>query len=346
MRCISIVTIVLIWAASPLLARGGDLDFGDLKTIRVVPRTLEEIAQAHDRSRGNACEPVPPEQLLEVRDFMPILTDRDSAEFDRGQLLLPSSRRHMFTVGLDMLSDDKAHLPKVSNGQILAYIQSNYVTVQARVQRDPGTGELFLHHRPLAATISFRRGTLTKEFNEAVLAAIREFHSLGVYLPSGTPQRPKNLRTLVMIYRSLVAPATITPGKTPLKPLYEYVFIRAREVPNSHPPQLNLHVFATSDERQRLHLLNPWSPPDRANNCGVHAMVVFTEYSTLGLIPTKSATRRVSYSSKQVVPWEDLNRFVTEQHWRGDALDNLDQTLDAYIDQKIQVSSNTRTGSK
>lgn len=346
MRVVTIVMIALTWSVSCLLARGGDLNFGDLKIIRVIPRTNEEIAQAHERSRGNACEPIPPEQLLEIRDFMPILTDRDSAEFDRGQVLLPSSRRHMFTVGLDMLSADKTRLPKVSGSQILGYIQSHYVTVQARVQRDPGTGELFLHHRPLAATVGFGRGGLTKDFNDAVLSAVKEFHSLGVYLPAGNQQRPKNLRTLVMIYRSLVAPPTVTAGKTQLKPLYEYVFVRGRDVPNSRPPQLNLYVFATSDERQRLHLLNPWSIPDRANSCGVHATVVFTEYSTLGLIPTKSATRRVAYSTKQAIPWDEINRFVTQQRWRGDALDNLDQTLDALIDQKIQVATNAPAGSK
>src|SRR5687768_5064720 len=108
------IPILLVSLIPQNCPRASDLDTGDVKIIRVLPRTESEITQAHERSRAEACEPVPPEMPLEINSYSPVLTERDSREFDRGRLLLPSSRRHMFTVGLDMQRDDKARLPTVS----------------------------------------------------------------------------------------------------------------------------------------------------------------------------------------------------------------------------------------
>ncbi len=318
-------------------AKGADSEFGDLKIIHIVPRTEEEIAHVHERTRGYACEAVPANEPLEISGFMPCLTDRDRSEYERGVRLLPSSRRHMFTIGLDMLSDDKARLPTVSGSQILRYLQGHYVTIQARVQKDPVTSELFLHHRTLACTATFGRGALTQEFTDATLTAVREFHSLGVFLPGHESPSPKNLRTLVLIYRSVILLPGNLAGNQRLKPNFEYVFIRARDAGNKSPRQLSLHAFATSDQRRRLHLLQPWSAPQKPHQCGVRAKVLFTEFSTLGLIPTKSATRDVEYDSKTIIDWEILDRYAQEHQWRGDALDNLNLTLDLIIDGKISA---------
>jgi hypothetical protein len=326
------VTVSFLLGTS--LGRAAD-DFGDLKIIRIIPQTATEIAQAHERARPYSCEVVPPGEPLEITGFTPVLTDRDQAELARGRQLLASTRRHMFTVGLDMLGADQAQLPTVSRSQILNYIEGHYVTIQARVQKDPVTSELFLHHRPLAATVAFGKGQLTKEFTEAVQHAIQEFHSLGVYLPRDATQRPKNLRTLVMIYRNLIVQPTVIGDKTQIKPNFEYAFIRGRDATDTTTPQLKLYAFATSEQRKRLHLLTPWSAPNQPANCDIRATVLFTQYSTLGLIPQKSATRSVEYSSHKIVAWEELERYVTQQGWRGPALDNLDRILDAVIDEKL-----------
>jgi hypothetical protein len=330
--------VILSLAYLPI-SLGADRALGDLKILRIVPRSEDEIARLHERTRGYACEPVSPNEPLEITGYMPCLTERDRSEFERGVLLLPSSRRHMFSIGLDILHEDKSRLPTVSGGQILKYLRDHYVTVQARIQKDPVTSELFLHHRPLAATVSFGKGTLTQDFTEASLTAVRDFHSLGVFLPSGESNSPRNLRTLVLIYRSVVLLPAVGNGKPRLKPKFEYVFIRARDAAGGPNPQLALHAFATSDHRQRLHYLQPWSIPRQSQQCGVHAHVMFTEYSTLGLIPTKSATRNVTYASQTEFTWDQLDRFAHEHEWRGDALDNLNQTLDLIIDGKLESSA-------
>lgn len=317
--------------------------FGDIKLIRIIPRSESEIAQAHERNRSQSCETVPPGEPLEIKGFKPVLTERDRAEWGRGYRLLPSSRRNMFTVGLDMLSADRDRLPTVSGSQIERYIRGHYVTIQARVQKDPLTSKLFLHHRPLAATVSVGKGNLTEEFTDAVLTAVREFHSLGIFLPGAVARSPENLRTLVMIYRNKMAIPTGVGGKPQFRYVYEYAFVRARDVVEENQPdvanqrELVQYVFATSDQRRRLHLLKPWSTPTQPSDCGVRATVFFTEYTTLGLIPSKSATRSVVYSSHSVFDWPDLERYSAEQDWKGDALDNLPQILDAILDAKIKA---------
>lgn len=333
-RCILFCALTLL-VGSPARAIGADRGLGDLKVIRMLPRTSQEIGDSHERSRSQSCEAVPADEPLEISGFMPCLTSRDRAEFDRGVLLLPSSRRHIFTIGLEMLSDDKARLPTISSSQILRYLQDHYVTIQARIQKDPITSELFLHHRPLAITATFGRGSLTQEFTDATLAAVREFHSLGLFLPSQAAKQPKNLRTIVLTYRSVEVLPAESNSKPKLQPKFEFVFIHAREVENSATKQLSLSAFATSDQRRKLHLLHPWSLPQLPQQCGVNAKVLFTEFSTLGLIPTKSATRNVTYNSKSVFSFEELNQFAQAQQWQGDAFDNLNLLLDAIVDGKL-----------
>jgi hypothetical protein len=316
-------------------ASAAEPDLGDLKLIRILPRNADEIAHAHERAKASSCETVPSGEPLEITSFTPQLTQRDRTELARGVILLPSSRRHMLTVGLEVRESDKPRLPKVSRGRILQYLQDHYVTLQARIQKDPITGKLFLHHRPLAATTSFGRGRLTESFTEPTLLAVQDFHSLGIFLPSNQTPKPENLRTLVMIYKSFTVGATTGTGKIPLKPVYEWVFVRGVEPVDQDARHLVLHVFCTSGERRRMHRLVAWESPKNPRDCGIFASVVFTEYTTLGLIPSKSATREVDYKSEMVFEWSDLDAFASEQGWTGDALDNLQPTLDAIIDGKL-----------
>jgi hypothetical protein len=214
------------------------------------------------------------------------------------------------------------------------------VAVQARIQKEPLSGDLFLHHRPLALTAAFGRGGLTQEFTDATLAAVRDFRSLGLYLPGDESKSPENLRTLVLLFRSvLLLPGGENSGKPRLKPKYEYVFIRARQNRSGASPSLELHAFASSDQRNRLHYLNDWSTPRQPHQCGVHADVLFTEYSTLGLVPTKSATRNVTYDTRTSFAWEDLDQYARDQKNRGDALDNLNFVLDEIIDGRLAAQS-------
>src|SRR5687767_13141999 len=137
-RLLILVTGIIsaAFALNTWQVRGADRGLEHLQVIRILPRSPQEIADAHERSRGQACEPVPPDEPLEISGFMPCLTDRDRQEFDRGVLLLPSSRRHIFSIGLDMLSEDRGRLPTLSGSQILKYLQDHYVSIQARVQKD------------------------------------------------------------------------------------------------------------------------------------------------------------------------------------------------------------------
>ncbi len=73
-------------------------DFADLKTISVLPITEQQVKTAFDRSAADACEQLPADEPLEMRNFTPYLTERDRRA-EKGKQL-PSTRQSVLSVGL------------------------------------------------------------------------------------------------------------------------------------------------------------------------------------------------------------------------------------------------------
>ncbi|MEM7311880.1 MAG: hypothetical protein AAF497_01890 [Planctomycetota bacterium] len=302
----------------------------DLRTISTIPRTRTELETAHNRNKSNSCEIIAADGEFEVSRFTPFLTDRDSRRIGKG-LILPSTRRHVFSVGLDMWRDDQGELPIVSRGQILGYLRSHYVSVQARVQRDPLDNTEFLFHRPLAATFKFASNRKTEAFTEAVIASLRDMRSLGVYLPPGAPRIPENLRTIVITHRNVMAGTGVKLDRA--RPDFELLFIRARTPKGGG--SLELHAFGTTERREVLHYISRSRKPRRASDCGIKGTVAFTKYSHANLYPTEAVIRNSAVRSQSDFRMSDLNKFVQSLGLTGDALDNLNFVLDAMIDKKI-----------
>ncbi len=312
-----------------------------IKTIRRLPRSESDVALAHAQNVGESCEPLPPGQPLELSSFVPYLTDRDSRR-RTNELPVPSSRRHIFSLGLDMSSQDQTQLPKLSGRTILNRLNSRYVSVQARVHRDPVSRVMYLAHRPLAATAEYRKVPLTMEFSESGAASLTEIRGLGLFLNSKESPAPENLRTLVLTYKSTWLPTTVI-GSGRTKDRYEFIFVRARISKLGSSERLNLYTFATAEDRQQLHWLRECSGPTRPDTCSIKGTIVFTQYEQADLIPTASATRSMKLSSAATYTLDDLNRYARTQGWTGDALDNLTSTLDAVIDGKVTTTSTSST---
>lgn len=302
------------FAGSPLAA---------LKTIRTLPRTEGELAAAHERARGLACEHIPPGEPLEISSFVP--------RFEEGSALpVPSSRRAAFSVGLDMLDEDRADLPTLTGGRILDYIDGHYVAVEVRVERDLDTGELYLHHRPLAATLEFHGARITQPFVDLVSDSIQDMRSLGLWTDARRATAPEQLRTLVLAHKNMINEQQGRGRKA--RAAYEYVFVRARP---GRGDSLELHAFATTRDRQWLHYLEPFRSPSRARQCGIRGTIYFSEYKVANLLPAASATRRTAVHANKSFALEDLDAYARQAGWSGSALDHLTDLLDAIIDGKI-----------
>ena len=75
--------------------------------------------------------------------------------------------------------------------------------------------------------------------------------------------------------------------------------------------------------------------PTSAATCSIRGTIYITSYSR-GVIPDKSATRRLTMSSVHLFALADLDDYAEQQGWSGDALDNLTETLDAIIDGQLR----------
>ncbi|MEZ6103016.1 MAG: hypothetical protein R3E01_29080 [Pirellulaceae bacterium] len=309
----------------------------ELRVIHQLPESPLEIATLHERNRVNNCELISEDEPVELTSFTPYLTARDE-RMASVRAPIPSTRQELFTVGLEMMRSDHATLPTVSRRQILSYMGEHYVSVQARVQRDPASGQLFLHHRPLAATVRYRGASITQPFHQAVTTSVQEMHSLGLYLPEGADVTAENLRTLVMTHRNiqLETLATLTDLRR-ARPDYEYVFVRARPG-RTADDRLETHTFATTEHRTRLHYVSPSNDPIQVAQCGIAGTVVFTEFSQ-GVYPVNAVIRKTSVRSRATYPMDSLDAYASSQGWEGRALAHLNETLDAIIDGKVSFDA-------
>ncbi|MDB5348567.1 MAG: hypothetical protein JWP89_6944 [Schlesneria sp.] len=304
----------------------------DLRTLSVVPNTVDEIKRMYDQSRDFSAELIQEEEPLEVKTFAPFLTKLDEIEAKKKGLPNASTRRHVLSVGLEMMTDDQKQLPMLSRNQILGYLKEHFVSIQARVYRDPISRGLYLGPRCLAATRSMRSSNLTLSFTGTVAESVGNIRSFGLLLPERTPPTPSNLRTLVLVHRNQLQ------GAVP-KTNYEYLFIRAHA---SGPDQLELHAFATSDERTKLHWLNPAMNPKLPSDCSVRGAVAFTEYSQQGLYPKNAVVRRTLTTGKKSFAWDSVEKHARESFGRP-AMDSITQILDAIIAGEIQESKAVMT---
>lgn len=329
-------TLALRGVAVPSTA--ADSPLATIRTIRILPRNESEVELAHARARSNSCERLPPDLPYEMNTFSLNIGSRERAPGTG--LLDPATRRQILSVGLEVLREDQGRLPALSRSLILQYLAEHYVTIQARVQKDQRTGKLYLHHRPLAATMNFTGARLTQGFHEAVAQAIDDFRSLGLLVKPRTEPSPEAYRTLVLVHRNRLA--STLPGASPGTPrtVHELVFIRARgtgaaaDRPSSAP--LTLHTFVTTNARKTLHHLEPAGLPRTLQDCAIRATVQFTSFETANLIPKDSLIRRFALRSRTSYPFAALDDYCRSQGWSGDACDNLTEVLDAILDGKLR----------
>ena len=306
----------------------------DIRTISALPFQVSDLKAAHDRSNGYAAELLPEGEAFEIKTFTPFLTKRDETEASNRRSDT-CTRRHAISVGLEVLNDDQKHLPVLSREQILSYLKSHFVTVQVRVYREPITRALYLGPRCLAATRAFVGNTLSQSFSPTVAESLSNMRSLGLMLPARAKATPANLRTLVIAHKNEITSG----GRGALaKTIYELMFIRAHE---AGPDRLELHTFATSEERTLLHLVKPAEKPTIPADCSVRGAVHFTEYSHGGVYPKKAITRRSTVSSLKTVSWGDVDRF-SRKHFDHSALEDISPVLDAIISGELKQSSNVR----
>lgn len=306
-------------------------EFASIKIIRALPSSRIELEDAHRRSSVDACEPLAAGLPLETTSYAPYITDRDRMESKRFGPV-SAIRRAIFSVGLTILPSDRATLPMISRGSIVDYLDKHYVIIEVRIRRDLLDRELYFHHRPIAVTALFRGSRLSQKFEPVVTNSMRAFHSLGIYSKSQEKLQPKDLRTLVLLFKNTIAGA-----QSNSKEQYEFAFVRGR--PSSNPDQLEIHTFVTTEQRTKLMYVNSFLPPTRPQACGILGNVVITDFDSTGLYPRDSSTRSYRIDQKASYDLAQLDQHCKSNKLEGSAFGNLDYVLDAIIDQKIAAGN-------
>ncbi|MBL8828238.1 MAG: hypothetical protein JNM18_14755 [Planctomycetaceae bacterium] len=234
------------------------------------------------------------------------------------------------SIGLDIGVEDRASLPTLSGGQIISYLEQNFVSVTARVCRDLDSDELYLHHRPVAATVGYKGSKVTLDFDEFVLKSVQNIRSLGVFPSGDDPYDPKSWRTLVMVYKNGVADPRDVTKKIET---YEYVFVRARGPKRGPTRQLDLHVFATDNNRTELLRVPEYRHPARASQCSVVGEVHFTKYRYGNLLPAECITRKIEYRAAERFSINKLDEQAREAGWKN-FVEHLPEALDKLIDRE------------
>ncbi len=309
-------------------------EFGELKMISRLPMSDREVERAFGSSRGSACELIPPGESMEVRSFVNFLTERDRTDA-RNSRPLASSRRDLFSVGLEFERADRDALPALSRGTIAGYLEDHFVSIQARVRRDLLDRKLYFHDRPLALTAQFRGSKLTQSFEPLVSASIREFHSLGLFVPEEKRiKKPEDFRTIVLVFRADI----LRPIGKETDEVFEFAFIQGREFTDSvGEKQLECHVFVTSESRTLLNHVRRASRPTSADQCSILGRIAVTEYDSTGLYPKTSATRNYRIAKQASFPMTTIEEYCAAQKWQGGIETNLPQVLGAIIDQKLNL---------
>jgi hypothetical protein len=188
----------------------------------------------------------------------------------------------------------------------------------------------------MAEILAYNGPRLTQEHEPAVVAPIQDFRSLGLFVESQSALTPENLRTLVLLHSHLFATSGPFPGDRPkLRPNYEYVFIRARPTGPTESSALELHAFATTEQRTQLHYLHASATPASALDCSIRTASHFVKYSHGGLYPVEGVVTDVKLRSRNTYSLEQLDRYAAANGLNGTMFERLPAVLDAVIDSKI-----------
>ncbi len=324
-----VFSLGILWISSSVAAAIDE--FGDLKTISVLPRTEREVAAAFDRSSSDACEQIAQGEPIEIRNFIPYLTARDRLQTESRPLA--SARHSLFSVGLEFEGSDRAALPNVSGSIIADYLDKNCVLIQGRVRRDLLDRKLYFHHRPLVATAQYRGSRLSEPFEPLVAAKIREFHGIGLFVPETRILTAEKLRTLVLIFKNDI----LRPGSSSRsREQYEFAFILGRE--GEAADHLDHHVFVTTDDRQTINYLAPYDQPLSPSRSSILGRIAVTDYDSTGLYPLASATRSFKLDTRSRFPLEQLDAYCVSEQLEGGFHTNLTPVLNAIIDGQLGSS--------
>jgi hypothetical protein len=305
----------------------------DIRYIKSLPKNMIELESAYRQRKMDSCEVIPAKEPLELKNWTNVLSKRDTKRAQINPLDL--TRRTVISVGLKISESDKESLPLLSRSTIAEFLLENYLSLQARIIKEPKSGKWILHHRPLAAVAKFRSVPLAQEFVDPVGQTTGEIRGLGILRPSlevveAAPQ------TAVWLFRSTWQKA----GEPFDSTHFEYAFVHAipQNVLYTHD-QLALHTIVTSEQRTKFHYLRfrkeGKREPQSASETDLVGTVHFTEFANDGLHPKQTVTRAGQVRDDRSYSLGDIEAFLNAKGLTGGWEQHITAVLDAIVHNQL-----------
>lgn len=300
------------------------------KVLSELPRGEAAIAEAHEKSRDAAVQ-IAAGDPLEVTNFEGKTSYSVTIAGKKRELPYTYSRLGALTYGMQLTPEDEANLPSVSKSRILSKVNGNYISLQLRVQRDESTGNVYLYYKPFALVGAYDNQERSQEFSPLMEDSVRDVRGIGLFVKPGTTPSAEAFRTFVAINKNTI---TVDNGseEPALEPHYEFFFGRLRV----DGDDVQLHVFGTTEYRQKLNYLNAYRAPATREECTMLSTIFFTDYTLAKQSPSAKAAREVLINRQAQVSLDQANEYAMSQGLEGDAWDNLTEILDAMIDGQLQ----------
>lgn len=330
----AIFSLAALLLAPAEAARGADTVWF-AKMLRKVPVGDAELAVAHTKSLNSSVQIAAGEPLSEDNFAGRVSHDVNVMEAGkqvRKTLHFDYSRVPVASYGMQLRPQDEANLPTVSKSRILRKVNGNYISLQVRVLRDRTSGAIYLYYKPYAAIGAYDGDSLAQEFASLMEDSMRDVRGLGLFCKEGTKPSAEAFRTFVAVTRNTKMTEPSGGGEPEFKTNYELIFVRARVAGE----QVALHCFGTSDERTKVHYIQPYHVPTAPDQCSMKSLIFFTEYTLAKQSPSKKALLEVTFNTRSSVPMTALDDYTKSQGLSETAFDNLNEALDALIDGKIK----------
>jgi len=307
----------------------------DIPIIRQIPWTLQELARDFRRA-GTAMSCRMLEPGIEL--MQPLVQPKEGTDRALG-------RQTAFTMNLEIDPAAKSTLPRVTRGAIESYLESHQLTIQAQFYQN-AKGELFFGPQVRAGFIEVDSPERTTEPEPMVTASIKELRTLGLYWDQTTELVPSQARTLVLAFRYSLQKDVLAGGKAAADQEFELLFLhQLKDSMASHP---HLAVFATSNARTELSLLDAPDPQSILQNSVIAARVRFGDFNMMGMYPSNPIVTGVFHKAQISLPVESFKAMM-EGFTSGaprslpDVLDELHNRSAAGISEQVENSSEVPT---
>ncbi|MEJ7591359.1 MAG: hypothetical protein WKF77_07405 [Planctomycetaceae bacterium] len=237
----------------------------------------------------------------------------------------PIGRQSAFSLNLQVDKAAKSSIPRVALGAIESYLGSHQLTIQI-VYYHTVEGQPFFGPQVRAAFVAVASPEKTTEAETMIAAAIRELRTLGLYWDQSTVLVPEKARTMILAFRYSLDTKIAGTGKSASDQEYELLFLHLLKDSTATAPKLA--VFATSNARTELNLLETSDPMSTQQKSVIAARVRFGEFNMMGLYPTNPVVTGVYHQAQLSLPVDSVKALLEgfasgEPRSLSDVLDEL-----------------------